>query len=230
MSAGPPPGRGRAGCDPRQRVPRWVAAWWLPLALGTAGCAGTPWGETLSGSFPAPRPQASGSALPLAPGVAPPGVPGPDLPPAGSPPTAPPARPGAAAPGVIATPATPGPGARPAAPGAAATPAGSGVAATPASSRATPARTPGTVPRPVAPKAPPRPSPGPASPYRVTLRLPRADPSAPAEAVTEALRAAGISFEVETIERVPAGATPQAPDLREGALAPPAVRPAPLPR
>jgi len=39
-------------------------------------------------------------------------------------------------------------------------------------------------------------------PYRVVLKLPAADPSAPAEAVTKALRAAGLPFEVETIERV----------------------------
>ena len=39
-------------------------------------------------------------------------------------------------------------------------------------------------------------------PYRVILRLPSADPSAPAEAVTKALRAAGLPFEVETIERL----------------------------
>ena len=39
-------------------------------------------------------------------------------------------------------------------------------------------------------------------PYRVILRLPSADPLAPAEAVTKALRAAGLPFEVETIERL----------------------------
>jgi hypothetical protein len=39
-------------------------------------------------------------------------------------------------------------------------------------------------------------------PYRVVLRLPMADPSAPAEALTRALRAANLPFEVETIERV----------------------------
>ncbi len=44
-----------------------------------------------------------------------------------------------------------------------------------------------------------------AAPYRVTLKLPGADPSAPAEVVTRALRAAGVSFEVETIERIGAG-------------------------
>ena len=44
-----------------------------------------------------------------------------------------------------------------------------------------------------------------AAPYRVTLKLPGADPSAPAEVVTRALRAAGVPFEVETIERIGAG-------------------------
>ena len=44
-----------------------------------------------------------------------------------------------------------------------------------------------------------------AAPYRVTLKLPGADPSAPAEVVTRALRAAGVSFEVETIERIGSG-------------------------
>ena len=39
-------------------------------------------------------------------------------------------------------------------------------------------------------------------PYRITIKLSAADPSAPAEAVTQALRMAGVTFEVETIERV----------------------------
>lgn len=61
-------------------------------------------------------------------------------------------------------------------------------------------------------------------PYRVTIKLPTADPSAPAEAVTEALRAAGIRFEVETIERIRNGVAP-AP-----AAAAPQATPAPAPR
>ena len=44
------------------------------------------------------------------------------------------------------------------------------------------------------------------APYRITIKLPTADPSAPAEVVTEALRQAGVPFEVEMIERVPASA------------------------
>ncbi|MCP9924435.1 hypothetical protein KBY79_04280 [Synechococcus lacustris C3-12m-Tous] len=42
-------------------------------------------------------------------------------------------------------------------------------------------------------------------PYRVLLRLPATDPAAPAEALTRALRAANLPFEVETIERVRQG-------------------------
>ena len=38
-------------------------------------------------------------------------------------------------------------------------------------------------------------------PYRIILRLSGANPSAPAETVTEALRKAGVQFEVERIER-----------------------------
>jgi len=60
------------------------------------------------------------------------------------------------------------------------------------------------------------------APYRVTIKLPAADPSAPAEVVTRALRAAGVSFEVETIERVRNGS--------QGQGANPSVTPAPLPR
>lgn len=64
-------------------------------------------------------------------------------------------------------------------------------------------------PAPKPPEAPaaPRPS-APPAPYRVTIKLPAADPSAPAEVLTQALRAAGLAFEVETIERVSNGTTP----------------------
>ena len=60
--------------------------------------------------------------------------------------------------------------------------------------------------KPDAPAKPRAATPAPAAaPYRVTLKLPGADPSAPAEVVTRALRAAGVPFEVETIERIGAG-------------------------
>ena len=59
-------------------------------------------------------------------------------------------------------------------------------------------------------------------PYRLTIRLPKADPAAPAEVVTQALRAAGVPFEVETIERMSTTAalpdqpgTSSAPQVKE---------------
>ena len=42
-------------------------------------------------------------------------------------------------------------------------------------------------------------------PYRIILRLSGANPSAPAESVTKALRKAGVQFEVEKIERFDQG-------------------------
>ncbi|WP_392347453.1 hypothetical protein [Parasynechococcus sp.] len=42
----------------------------------------------------------------------------------------------------------------------------------------------------------------PQEPYRITIRLAGADPAAPAEAVTRALRDADVGFAVERIERV----------------------------
>ena len=42
-------------------------------------------------------------------------------------------------------------------------------------------------------------------PYRIILRLSGANPSAPAESVTKALRKAGVQFEVEKIERFEEG-------------------------
>ena len=75
-------------------------------------------------------------------------------------------------------------------------------------------------PKPVEAK-PPAVNPSKPAPYRITIQLPSADPAAPAEAVTQALRAAGVSFEVEMIERVGAAAIPAAA---------PTVTPAPAPR
>ncbi|MGB1196446.1 MAG: hypothetical protein ACPG3W_07185 [Synechococcus sp.] len=57
---------------------------------------------------------------------------------------------------------------------------------------------------------PPRATSGRTLPYRITIRLSSADPAAPAEGVTEALRKAGIGFEVETIEKI-STAQPAAP-------------------
>jgi hypothetical protein len=64
------------------------------------------------------------------------------------------------------------------------------------------------------------------APYRITIQLPAADPAAPAEAVTEALRAAGVSFEVEMIERIGASTPKPAPTITPA----PTVTPAPAPR
>jgi hypothetical protein len=57
------------------------------------------------------------------------------------------------------------------------------------------------------------------APYRITIKLPSGDPSAPAEVVTQALRAAGVAFEVEMIERV-STAAPGAAPLPQPAPAP----------
>ncbi|NDG22660.1 MAG: hypothetical protein EB126_02645 [Synechococcaceae bacterium WBB_10_009] len=94
-----------------------------------------------------------------------------------------------------AAPPTPRPAAPAAAPGKPAGPAAGAAATNP--KPATPATPP---PRPL--RAVPSAT---QAPYRVTIKLPAADPAAPAERVTEALRAAGVSFEVETIERVKPG-------------------------
>ena len=120
----------------------------------------------------------------------------------------------------------------PAQPAQPVSPAPNPATATPASKAAAP---PTAAPTAVSPKkAEPKPvgvkpvvakpaavNPSKPAPYRITIQLPSADPAAPAEAVTEALRAAGVSFEVEMIERVGAAATP-APA--------PTVTPAPAPR
>ncbi|MFM7362648.1 MAG: hypothetical protein ACKO6F_12370 [Cyanobium sp.] len=70
------------------------------------------------------------------------------------------------------------------------------------------------------------------APYRLTILLPQADTAAPAEAVTRALRAAGVPFEVETIQRAGASGAPAAAPAGSGRAAAPAapvVRPAPPP-
>ena len=60
----------------------------------------------------------------------------------------------------------------------------------------------------------PRSAPERTLPYRIMIRLSAADPAAPAEGVTEALRRAGIGFEVETIEKVPASDLNQSSNLQ----------------
>jgi len=87
--------------------------------------------------------------------------------------------------------------------------------AKPSANQAPPTRTQLPAPKPLPLPRPPAPA-----DYRVTIKLPSVDPSAPAEALTKALRSAGLSFEVETIERVRPGSGTQ------GAT----VTPAPPPR
>jgi hypothetical protein len=179
----------------RQRLPQAIAA--LALAGGLVGCSGTPFGDQLARSFsPAPPAPAPSAADPAA------------TPPAATV-TGSATRP-AATPPASGTPAAgPQPGPSPQGGGAARS-AQTGVQQT-SQGRARPVQG--------QPAAPARPAPAPPAPYRITLRLPGADPSAPAEAVTEALRAAGLSFEVEMIERV-----------RTGTGAAPTATPAPPPR
>jgi hypothetical protein len=166
------------------RLKRSVAL--LPLIVALTGCAGTPWGETLSGSFPPPR------------------EPNPE-------PTAPSPSPNASPPAVVSSPPVKAP-------------------SPPIPKAPQPAvrQTPGP---PTTIQVRPPASPAGPAPYRVTIRLPQADPSAPAEAVTQALRAAGIPFEVETIEKMKAGISgPALPEPGSGPPVTPSVRPAPPPR
>ena len=195
----------------------------LPLLLG--GCSGTPFGEALSRSFPGPSATPEATATP-SPGDVQTTRQGDAL--------STPASPSAASDRAADAQSGPlagtgvGPVAASAGAGAAATSAAipksggsntSGTGPAVSTARAISASS----PRPAA-KAPANPA-----PYRVTIRLPQADPSAPAEVVTEALRAAGVPFEVETIERMGAGTT-AAPAVAPVVPAVPQVRPAPSPR
>jgi len=203
----------------------------FPLLLG--GCSGTPFGESLSRSFPdGTAPADAGTAIPPREIVG--SAPTPSASPAtgpsnaaagaltsGQPPTgqSSPLQQPAAAP---TSPAPQAPGSSPAS-GGTRPPTRSG-GSSPAAARAGSAAS--TV------QGRPRPATSPAAtaaPYRVTIRLPQADPSAPAEVVTEALRAAGVPFEVETIERM-AGGGSSTPSTPAPAAAAPVVRPAPPPR
>jgi hypothetical protein len=163
------------------------------LALLLGGCSGTPFGERLADSFSSP-PSTSQSAAPSsAPSTAPTGAPTGGIT-------------GGQGPAATAPGAAPGPGAngaaKPAANPAAKTAAGPAAPLPPSGS---PAQAPGAKQTPAA-----------ATnlqpvPYRITLKLPQADPAAPAESVTQALRAAGLRFEVEMIERVqPTSSAPAA--------------------
>ena len=194
----------------------------LPLLLG--GCSGTPFGEALSRSFPGPSATPAATATP-SPGDIQTTRQGDAL--------STPASPSA---GSAGTAAQSGPVAGAGA-GPVATPAGAGAAATSAAiPKSGGSNTSGTGPAVSAAGANPAvasrsaaKAPANPAPYRVTIRLPQADPSAPAEVVTEALRAAGVPFEVETIERMGAGTT-AAPAVAPVVPAVPQVRPAPSPR
>ena len=182
------------------------------LLFALSGCSGSPFGEALSRSFSSggstTSPAGSSQAAPAAAAPAPAQQGG-----AGAP-----ASPGAAgANNPTASNAAASAGDKA---GKGSTPATSAAAASrTAASSSTKAAQPGaagsTSPAGDSAAPPARPA-----PYRVTILLPQADAAAPAEVVTKALRAAGVPFEVETIERLGRTTTPQAP----------VSRPAPEPR
>ena len=195
----------------------------LPLLLG--GCSGTPFGEALSRSFPSTSGTPSGTTTPPLPAAA-----------TSSREGGAPSNPGSPASGQAGTAGVQPGQTAPAAAGPASTPALAGATAP---SAVVPKPGGSTAPisgqagkaagaAPALSQRPAAPAPANPAPYRVTIRLPQADPSAPAEVVTEALRAAGVPFEVETIERMGAGtAAAPAPPVVPSV---PQVRPAPPPR
>ena len=205
------PGRHRLGAQAFANEIPWlpgsrrclVLALVLSPLLG--GCANNPIARQLAASFdtPAPTPAPSpGAGSPQAPGGAAPqansaaqgqaganraaGI-------TGAPPLVPPS-------GIVASPGT---GAKP---DQKASSAAGAAAAGPGAKPGAKGNAQGASSGSASPQAPAKPrasTPSPAAaPYRVTLKLPGADPSAPAEVVTRALRAAGVPFEVETIERI----------------------------
>jgi hypothetical protein len=202
------------------RAPLTLAAALVLLLLQT-GCTGTPFGDSLGRSFPA----AGSSDQPVSQQEA-----AGSTPQANQAPTVTGAQP---APVALTPPGgqTPARGAAAvaqksaSAPGATKTTAGTPTAAgTPAMAQgASQVRTSAPATNPL--------------PYRVTIRLPEADPSAPAEAVTKALRATGVAFEVETIERITSPAlsplrtpAPSSAPAAETTAPAPTTRPAPPPR
>ena len=205
------PGRHRLGAQAFANEIPWlpgsrrclVLALVLSPLLG--GCANNPIARQLAASFdtpaptPAPSPgagspQAAGGAAPQANSAAQ-GQAGanPAAGITGAPPLVPPS-------GIVASPGT---GAKP---DQKASSAAGAAAAGPGAKPGAKGNAQGASSGSASPQAPAKPrasTPSPAAaPYRVTLKLPGADPSAPAEVVTRALRAAGVPFEVETIERI----------------------------
>ena len=167
------------------------------LAWLLAGCSGTPFGDRLGGSFSSPPPTAPpGAANGVSNGAATGAATG--APTNGDPTNGAPTKVQKLAP--TAPVAAPAP------------PLGQSGASQGADGAAKPASKTGGVSPPQAPgtKQPPAAATNlQPVPYRITLKLPLADPAAPAESVTQALRAAGLRFEVEMIERVqPASSSP----------------------
>ena len=183
----------------RQQGAQVLAGPLLAGCLGSllAGCSGTPFGDRLAGSFSSPPPTAPpGAANGVSNGAATGAATG--DPTNGAPTNGAPTKAQKLAPTA--------PGAAPAPPlGQSGASQGADGAAKPASKTAgvSPPQAPGT-------KQPPAANTNlQPVPYRITLKLPLADPAAPAESVTQALRAAGLRFEVEMIERVqPASSSP----------------------
>lgn len=199
---------------PLRHRPVGVAAGALMLLALLGGCSGTRFGEALSRSFSSGG-SASGPGSSAAPAAAPapaaPAAPGQaGVSPGASRPTNSPSSAPANSPGTVGASALDG---KPVNSQAGPAPAASGSRPANGTNTGQASATPGastgrtaTAPRP--------------APYRVTILLPQADAAAPAEVVTQALRAAGVPFEVETIERLGRNTTPQAP----------VSRPAPEPR
>ena len=189
----------------------WLAAVLLPLVL--TGCSGTRLGETLSRSFSgAPTVPSAGSATS-----------GTGKAPAGGGSSTPTLSSGTS----TAPPGPASPGTAPGAPTGTASAAGQ---ASPAGKTRAPGAPQATAAA-AAARAPATPLPARPAPYRVTILLPQADASAPAEVVTQALRAAGVPFEVETIERIGSGSSLAAPAAGAGSTqVAPTVRSAPAPR
>lgn len=183
----------------------------LLLLPALVGCSGTRFGDALSRSFSASTPSSPQPALPS--GGSAPASPGG----ATTPQTSAPAGTAAAGTGTATAggPRTAAPGGKPEA--SPTTPTGPAISRPPAGSATADGTVKADRPPAAGSTAPPRPA-----PYRVTILLPQADAAAPAEVVTQALRAAGVPFEVETIERLGRSTTtpPQAP----------VSRPAPEPR
>jgi len=200
------------------RAPATLAAAMVLLLLQT-GCTGTPFGDSLGRGFPAAGSPDQTASQQGAAGPAPQANPAPTTagsqpaavgltPPGGQPPAS-----GAAAQAQKSS----------AAPGATKTAAGTPTVASGTQSSA-PAMPPGASQvRRSAPAARPL-------PYRVTIRLPEADPSAPAEAVTKALRATGVAFEVETIERITSPGSPTLAIPGPSSAPSESTAPAPTPR